>query len=116
MEVPGVGECAVNDGTSQFAVDNTHLSTPREAQNATRYLEAGFYEQIVLYSLFKPGLKISSKSVASGSDTQKGVIFNWPYRIQESTTFSSLTGGDQYLRKPAARRAPIIDPCMRMFR
>jgi endonuclease/exonuclease/phosphatase family metal-dependent hydrolase len=45
---PAYLRAVVNDGTSRFAVYNTHLSTPREALNAMRHLEAGFYEQIKL--------------------------------------------------------------------
>jgi len=43
---PAYVRAVVNDGKSRFAVYNTHLSTPREALNAMRHLEAGFYEQI----------------------------------------------------------------------
>lgn len=45
---PAYVRAVVNDGKSSFAVYNTHLSTPREALNALRHLEAGFYEQIKL--------------------------------------------------------------------
>jgi endonuclease/exonuclease/phosphatase (EEP) superfamily protein YafD len=43
---PAYVRAVVSNGTSRFAVYNTHLSTPREALNAMRHLESNFYALI----------------------------------------------------------------------
>ncbi len=89
---PAYVRAEVSNGTSRFAVYNTHLSTPREALNAMRHLESNFQDLVNKNILDR---EIQSKRLAAAVSQEKlpfilGGDFNAPGRSIVISPFTKL--------------------------